>query len=69
MGVGPARKAVTTIPYNTEKDIEHYDLKGSYYVADPGTYFIFFPQDVHRPGIRIDSGDVRKIVVKIRAAP
>jgi len=35
--------------------------------ADPGKFFIFFPDDVHRPGLRDgDSTLVRKIVVKVK---
>ncbi len=36
--------------------------------ADPGSFFIFFPDVLHRPGLK-DGGNsaVRKIVVKIMA--
>jgi len=35
--------------------------------ADPGRFFIFFPSDVHRPGLRDgDSTLVKKVVVKVK---
>lgn len=35
--------------------------------ADPGRFFIFFPSDIHRPGLREgDSTLVKKIVVKVK---
>lgn len=35
--------------------------------ADPGRFFIFFPSDIHRPGLRDgDSTLVKKIVVKVK---
>lgn len=35
--------------------------------ADPGRFFVFFPNDVHRPGLRDgDSTLVRKVVVKVK---
>jgi len=35
--------------------------------ADPDKFFVFFPEDVHRPGLKVDSiAPVRKIVVKVR---
>lgn len=69
IGVADVSKATVTVPYSEEKDLTNYDAEGKYYVAEPGTFFIFFPADAHRPGIRVEEGNVRKIVVKIRVAP
>lgn len=53
--------------YNEEKDIAFYDLDGgNYRKATPENFFLFFPDDVHRPSITAgDSIQIKKIVVKI----
>ncbi|MEO5582740.1 MAG: YhcH/YjgK/YiaL family protein [Saprospiraceae bacterium] len=55
-------------PYNEEKDIAFYNYDGGKLLtALPDKYFIFFPDDRHRPCLKIDEKSmVRKIVVKIR---
>jgi biofilm protein TabA len=70
IGVAPLSKAFGTEPFNTDKDVGFYEIPEpdcKYYVAEPGTFFIFFPQDAHRPGIRAKGTDtVKKIVIKIK---
>jgi biofilm protein TabA len=40
---------------------------GEYLDADPGTFFIFSPQEMHRPVIKVPGYDViKKIVLKVR---
>jgi beta-galactosidase beta subunit len=35
----------------------------------PGTFFLFFPTDAHRPGIKVEGNDVvKKLVIKIHLA-
>ena len=35
----------------------------------PGSFAVFFPSDVHRPGCLLDqSATVRKVVIKVRAS-
>ncbi len=55
-------------PYNAEKDIAFYNFSGGKLLtATPSCYFIFFPDDFHRPCIKIDEkSTVKKIVIKIR---
>jgi len=69
IGVAPFSKAVGSELFNVEKDVGFYEIPEAdcrYHVAQPGTFFIFFPNDAHRPGIRVNEGDwVKKIVVKI----
>ncbi len=37
-------------------------------LAEPGTFFIFTPEDAHRPGIKVDGFDtLKKVVIKVRA--
>jgi YhcH/YjgK/YiaL family protein len=67
IGVAEITKATISAAYNEVKDAANYNVEGNFYVADPTTFFIFFPQDVHRPNIKVDDADVRKIVVKIVA--
>jgi YhcH/YjgK/YiaL family protein len=54
--------------YNNDKDVEFMTVRGgSNAVADPGRFFIFFPDDAHKPGLKIDTiAPVKKIVIKVR---
>ncbi|MGC3978062.1 MAG: YhcH/YjgK/YiaL family protein [Paludibacteraceae bacterium] len=54
--------------YNKEKDIAFYtNTGGTLLTATPNTYFIFFPEDIHRPCIKIgQNSKVKKIVLKIK---
>ncbi len=68
MGVSPVSEAYVTEAYNSKMDATFYETKGKYYVGEPGTFYIFTPADVHRPGIKIEGSDiVKKVVIKIRA--
>ncbi|HET7897807.1 MAG TPA: YhcH/YjgK/YiaL family protein, partial [Flavisolibacter sp.] len=68
MGVAPVEKAKVLVPYNEKRDVANYEAEGSFYVADPSQFFLFFPQDAHRPSIKVDDDRVRKVVVKILTA-
>ena len=72
MGIAPLSKAKVTEPYNDAKDIAFHsvpDKAGKYYIAEPGTFLIFFTGDAHRPAIRVEGSDVvKKVVIKIRTA-
>ena len=62
--------AVVNTPYSSENDIMFYDVKGgTFHDGDPGSFFIFSPNEIHKPGIKI-SGDapVKRIVIKVRVA-
>ncbi len=68
MGVAPISEAMVTEPYDSAKDVGFGTVEGTYYTAKPGTFFIFTPADIHRPGIKVDGYDtVKKVVVKVRA--
>lgn len=68
MGVLPISKTTVTEPYDEENDIafltsEEDNLR----LASPDTFFIFFPEDAHRPGVKNEENSgVRKVVVKVR---
>jgi len=56
-------------PYNKEKDIVFYSKNGGddYRMADSTRFFIFFPNDAHKPCVEVDSSThVRKVVVKVK---
>jgi biofilm protein TabA len=71
VGVMNPYTAKVTNAYDATKDVENYDVntKGDYYIEDPSTLYIFFPQNSHRPGIHVDGYDqIKKIVIKIKMA-
>lgn len=55
-------------PYDSTKDIEFMTVdKVVNSKATPSNFFIFFPDDAHRPGLKDGvNSPVRKIVVKVR---
>lgn len=57
-------------PYDENRDILFYEIPAqeSLLIVNAGQFAVFFPTDVHRPGIALDEtpAAVRKIVVKIR---
>ena len=55
-------------PYDTTKDIEFVTVtKIVNYKASPSNFFIFFPGDAHRPGLKDGvNSPVRKVVVKLK---
>jgi YhcH/YjgK/YiaL family protein len=57
-----------TEAYDAKQDIAHYQGPGDYYTATPGTFFIFFPGEAHRPSLKTDPADtqqVKKLVIKM----
>lgn len=54
------------IEYNENKDIEFFKGEGSHFLVTAGTFVIFYPQEVHMPGIDTEkSENVKKVVIKI----
>ncbi|TWJ04858.1 YhcH/YjgK/YiaL family protein [Mucilaginibacter frigoritolerans] len=69
IGVAPVSKATVIKPYNEKADGANYTTDGQFYIAEPGTFYLFFPQDAHRPSIKVDGYDVvKKLVIKIKVA-
>jgi YhcH/YjgK/YiaL family protein len=69
IGVEQVSKATVTKPYVEKYDTANYSAEGKLYAASPGTFFIFFPSDAHRPNITPGGNKVvKKIVIKVRAA-
>ena len=69
IGITPVSSASVIIPYDSVKDIGFFAAAGRYYESDKHIFFIAFPQDAHRPGIKVDGYPTeKKIVIKIRTA-
>lgn len=69
IGIGLLSTAKLVDPYNSKRDISFYDGPGKYYIAQPGTYFIAFPHQIHRPGLEVNGPEVeKKVVIKVRTS-
>jgi biofilm protein TabA len=69
IAVAPVNKLTVTMPYNATKDLVNYSGDGALYTATPGTFFLFFPQDAHRPNISTGGNKPdKKVVIKIKYA-
>jgi YhcH/YjgK/YiaL family protein len=70
MGVAPSAdiRATNIVPYTNATDNMNFTNDGGeYFDADPSTFFIFSPQEMHRPAIKVPGSDaVKKIVIKVR---
>lgn len=66
IGVAPLSSLTVIDAYDSSKDIGFHAGEGKYYDAQPGTFFIFFPQNAHRPGLKVKGHEiVKKLVVKV----
>ncbi|ULQ54140.1 YhcH/YjgK/YiaL family protein [Flavihumibacter fluvii] len=66
IGIADASKATVTKPYSP--DVINYTADGNYFTTEPNTFFLFFPNDAHRPTIKAEGYDVvKKIVIKIKS--
>lgn len=69
LGFVPDKGQSTVVEAYPEKDLYFYDKAPDEMLikAVPGSYTIFFTNDIHRPGIMVnDPMTVRKVVVKVR---
>ena len=68
MGITTLDKAEVSDPYDAETDLVFYNYEGGqYFKANSGSFFIFFPEDLHRPCIKtVESVPVKKLVVKLQ---
>jgi len=69
IGVAPLAQMKDILePYSEEKDIMFMTVnQGTNYQALPDRFFIFFPEDLHRPGLKDgENTPVRKAVVKVK---
>ena len=72
VGMGVAHlqdpKNTVKVAYNSNSDVAHFNVENaSYYDGVPGTFFIFTPNELHRPGYLAEGYDnIKKIVIKVR---
>ena len=67
IGLAQVANLTVTMPYDASKDVANYSGDGKFYDALPGTFFLFFPNDAHRPNITTNGNKPdKKIVIKIR---
>jgi YhcH/YjgK/YiaL family protein len=67
MGYAPLRNQTILEPYKEENDIIFYKGEKSFTKVEPGMFAIFFPSDVHMPGINAGKTSmVKKLVIKVR---
>jgi YhcH/YjgK/YiaL family protein len=53
--------------YDEEKDIAFYFGDCEHLILQPGLFAIFFPKDLHKPGISVHEPiEVKKIVIKVK---
>jgi YhcH/YjgK/YiaL family protein len=67
MGYVPLKNQKVITPYNEQNDIIFYEGDKSFTLVEEGMFAIFFPTDVHMPGIKVENSEyVKKVVVKVR---
>ena len=65
MGYLPLSDQAVTAEYDDEKDVVFFEGSPLFVKLDKGMFVIFFPEDLHMPGIG-NGEPVRKIVIKAR---
>lgn len=67
IGYAPLSDQKIVEEYNQQNDITFYDCEQSLCLIQEKMFAVFFPTDIHMPGIRVtNSIPVKKIVVKVR---
>ena len=67
MGYVPLGNQQILEPYKEENDIVFFTGDKSFTKVSEGMFAIFFPEDVHMPGISTGKiSDVKKLVIKVR---
>jgi len=67
MGYSPLGNQQILDPYKEQNDIVFYTGDKSFIKVSEGMFAIFFPEDVHMPGIASGrSSSVKKLVIKVR---
>jgi YhcH/YjgK/YiaL family protein len=67
IGISGFEYASETDSYVAEKDIAFYTVsKAEYHKATASEFFVFFPEDLHQPGVKAENPmEVKKVVFKI----
>ena len=67
MGYAPLGNQEILEPYKEENDIIFYKGEKVFIKVPEGMFAIFFPEDVHMPGIQVEKKSlVRKLVIKVK---
>ena len=70
MDVSDIGRLAEVTPYDEAKDVAFFEDKGDGFTrcaVHGGEYAVFFPEDIHRPGLCLDApAPVKKIVVKVK---
>ena len=67
MGYTPLENQQIIEEYNEPNDITFFSGKKSFTQVDEGMFAIFFPTDVHLPGIKVNEKSyVKKVVIKVK---
>ena len=67
MGYAPLGDQEISEPYKEENDIIFYKGERVFIKVYGGMFAIFFPEDVHMPGIQVEKkSPVRKLVIKVK---
>jgi YhcH/YjgK/YiaL family protein len=67
MGVTSPDKVIPIEEYSVNNDCTIYKGDGNFIYVDEGSFAIFFPTDIHMPGISINiPKEVAKVVVKVK---
>ena len=68
IGYAPFRNQEIISEYDEEKDLILFAGEKSFIKMEKGMFALFFPNELHMPGIKsLIRDDVRKIVVKVKA--
>ncbi|MGK9368754.1 YhcH/YjgK/YiaL family protein [Melioribacter sp. Ez-97] len=60
-------KMIVTEDYNPDKDLMFLKGEGEFLILESGYFAVFFPTDIHMPGIAVNlSTPVKKVVVKVK---
>lgn len=53
--------------YDEEKDVEFFSGEGDYIQINDGEFAVFFPDDAHKPGLKVgEQEEIHKIVIKVK---
>jgi YhcH/YjgK/YiaL family protein len=66
IGYSPLTNQAVSSEYNNEKDYTLYEGSVSLMKMIPGMFAIFYPNDLHMPGIYNMKKMVKKLVIKVR---
>ena len=67
MGFVPLENQKIIVEYNEQNDITFFEGANSFTKVDEGMFAIFFPTDVHLPGIKVNEKSyIKKVVIKVK---